>query len=243
MSSFAESESKIRECIKAKREEQVKLLLQKDELDRKINDIDNEIQALKEDMLKFHLCKDIPERLLNKISNCQIDLSKPDNWSFSYDHTGHFSEKLYDYKRYPFFESVIDVDDNECSDDDVFDTELNSTLAGFGLEISQQTQIPPISEPLLPLIKTHVEISCVKQNTMKYFIKTNGERSRFAIFYMDNGLVIHNLDYKFDLSQSAQTELIKNYVCVEDIPEAVALALMCSIIEKGQSPIEHFNNI
>jgi hypothetical protein len=60
---------------------------------------------------------------------------------------------------------------------------------------------------------------------------------------MNGVLVIHNQDYKFDLSQRAQQELIKNYIYVDEIPEAVALSVLLLIIEKGWSIIDELREI
>lgn len=181
--------------------------------------VEKEIETLKEEFLKSRLKTEIPQWPLLKIKNIQIKLQPTGEWSVFYTHVGYAEEALYDYKRYPFIESTVDIDDNDASD--YSDTEYEP--------YHEQP-----SEEKKNLVTTNVELSFIRQN--KYLLKVNGERSRFAIFTIDGNLVVHNLDYKFDLSRKAQQELIKNYTYVDDIPEAVALAIVKIIIEKGWSP-------
>jgi len=178
--------------------------------------VEKDIEDLKEEFLKSRLQIEIPQWPLLKIKNIQIKLQSTGEWSISYTHVGYFKETLYDYKRYPFIESTVDIDDNDDSDAE-YDTYHESS-----------------SEEKKNLVTTNVELVFIRQN--KYSLKVNGERSRFAIFTIDGNLVVHNLDYKFDLSQKAQRELIKNYTYIDDIPEAVALAIVRLIIEKDWSP-------
>ncbi len=219
-----EEEANILNDIRQKQE-------QKTNLNNQISQLDTEIQTLKGKFLKCKLCQKIPEHCIRKVTNIEVifDHQKPDNWTISYDHFGHPTESLYDYKNYTFIESVLDVDDEET--DDIFDYEIEAE------QFREQTEhIQKQTEHKQPPIKTHVTLSCMKQNTKKYFISVNNDKSRFAIFMMDGDLVIHNLDYKFDLSKKAQQELIKNYTYEDDIPEAVILAMMIEVIENDWSP-------
>lgn len=217
--------------------------IKKQEFIKMINAIDNEIEDIKGKYLKKILETKIPQNSLLKISNIQIkntqfnteQLIEPLEWKFSYEHNGHLNEKLYEYKKYCFIESTIDVEDDS---DDEYDDKLNNEYNNI---LNNDTNKDSQLEIKDKLINTHVELICIKKN--KYIIKVNGERSRFSIFVMNGVLVIHNQDYKFDLSQRAQQELIKNYIYVDEIPEAVALSVLLLIIEKGWSIIDELREI
>ena len=202
----------------------------KQELLSMINSIDNEIENIKCFYLKKILEMEIPKNPIQKIRNIQIKIDPSTEWKFSYDHVGYPNEKLYNYKRYPFTASIVDVEDNEASD------------VEYGTDEQSQERDQSQERKTEPSTITTVELAYVNKN--KYTIKVNGQRSRFTIFIMDGMYVVYNVDYKFDLpNKAAQHELIKNYTYVDEIPEAVALSILLLIIEKGWSPIDDLHKI